>query len=206
MDVHSVVFDVGGVLVDWNPRHLYRKLFDDEAEMERFLESVCTQEWHYQHDLGRPFSETCAELAARFPEHEHLIMAWARQDEMVGGAITGTVEVLAALRAGSVPCFALSNWSAAPFAKLFERFEFLAWFDGIVVSSYEGCAKPDPAIFECLLRRYELAAGSTLFVDDSLVHIDSARRLGMRVHHFTTPETLAGELHSIGLLPRRDCV
>lgn len=199
MGVRSVVLDLGGVLIDWNPRHLYCKLFDDAREMEAFLASVCTAEWHYQHDLGRPFEQTCSELGARFPEHEEMITAWARQDEMVAGAVDDTVRILGELRDRGVATYALSNWSVA-FPRMLERFEFLSWFDGMVVSSQEGVAKPDPIIFERLLERYDLDPDSTLFVDDSSIHVETARDLGMRTYLFTTSEVLAAELRSLGLL------
>jgi 2-haloacid dehalogenase len=195
-----VVFDLGGVLIDWNPRHLYRSMFDNEDEMEAFLGSVCTMEWHYQHDLGRSMSETLPELVAQHPEHEAHILAWAREDEMIAGAIEPTVAILRELCDRSVPCYALSNWPHESFARQRDRFSFLAWFSGIVVSGSEGVAKPDPAIFRLLLDRYHLDPASTLFIDDSATHVRAACEVGMRVHRFTTAEALSRELAALGLL------
>jgi 2-haloacid dehalogenase len=197
--VDAVVFDLGGVLIDWDPRHLYRSMFDNDDDMEEFLGSVCTMEWHYQHDLGRPMADSLPELVARFPHHEAQIMAWANQDEMVGGAIEPVVSILRTLRERSVRCFALTNWPEDSFARLRDRFSFLAWFDGIVVSGTEGVAKPDPEIFRRLLDRFGLDARSTLFVDDTPTHLEVAHDLGMRVHHFTTVEALVHELATVGL-------
>ncbi len=200
--VAAVVFDLGGVLIDWNPRYLYRSLFDSEDEMESFLGSVCTMEWHYQHDLGRPMTETLPELAAQYPQYETQIMAWARDDEMVAGTIESTVKILRELRDRSVPCFALTNWPHDAFTRARERFSFLASFAGIVVSGAEGVAKPDPAIFHLLLDRYHLDAATTLFIDDSPMHVQTAREIGMRVHRFTNAEALRRELGALGLLAK----
>ena len=198
--VDAVVFDLGGVLIDWNPRYLYRSLFDSEDEMEAFLGSVCTMEWHYQHDLGRPMTETLPELVATFPEYETQILAWAREDDMIAGSIEPTVELLRELCEQSVRCFALTNWPDDTFTRARERFPFLAWFTGIVVSGAERIAKPDPAIFRLLLDRYHLGAVSTLFIDDSPVHVEAARQLGLRTHRFTSSEALRHELVALGVL------
>jgi len=200
LPVDGVVFDLGGVLIDWNPRYLYRRLFDSEDEMEAFLGSVCTMEWHYQHDLGRPMTETLPELVAQYPKYETQIMAWVREDEMVAGAIEPTVEILRELSDRSVPCFALTNWPEDAFERVRDRFSFLASFAGIVVSGAEGVAKPDPAIFRLLLDRYQLDAATTLFIDDSPMHVQAARQIGMRVHRFTNAEALRRELAALGLL------
>ncbi len=199
MRVDAVVFDIGGVLIDWDPRHLYRSMFDSDEEMEEFLGSVCTMEWNRQHDLGRPLTESLPELVAQFPNREAEIMAWARQDEMVGEAIEPTVTILRSLHESGMRCFALTNWPADTFARLRARFAFLAWFDGIVVSGAEGVAKPDPEIFHRMVERYDLNAPSTLFIDDTPGHLEVARTLGMQVHHFTTGEALRRELETLSL-------
>ena len=154
----AVVFDLGGVLLDWNPRYLYRKLFaGDNAAMERFLADVCTMEWHHAHDLGIPPEETCPPLAAEHPDLEEMIWAWVhRSEEMLGGPIEETVEILRALKDQSVPCYALTNMETWTYPGRVERFPFLTWFDGTVVSGFEGVAKPDVRVFELLLDRFEL--------------------------------------------------
>jgi 2-haloacid dehalogenase len=200
----AVVFDLGGVLLDWNPRYLYRKLFDDEAEMERFLREVCTLDWHRAHDLGVPPEETSAPLAAAYPEHAERIWAWTqRTEEMLSGPIDGTVEILRELRAGGVPCYALTNMETWTYPGRRERYPFLTWFDGTVVSGFEGIAKPDPRIFELLLDRFGLTAANTLLIDDSPVNVRAARAAGMQAVEFQSPEALRRWLEGAGLLDGR---
>jgi 2-haloacid dehalogenase len=200
--IKAVIFDLGGVLLDWNPRYLYRKMFDDEAAMERFLSEVCTMDWHEANDRGVSFEVTCAQLAAEHPEHAEHIWAWGtRTEEMVGGPIEGTVEVLRELiGAGSVRVFALTNMEAHTYPLRRERYEFLGWFEGTVVSSSEGVTKPDPRIFQVLLERYGLEASSTLMIDDSPRNIAAAQALGMPTVLFESPEALRSELEAAGVL------
>lgn len=199
--IEAVVFDIGGVLLDWNPRHLYRKLFDDEQEMERFLSEVCTLEWHDAHDRGTPMDISCAELAAAHPEQAELIWAWAnRSEEMISGPIYGSVEILGELRAAAVPCYGLTNMERETYPKRVERYPFLRWFDGTVVSGHEGIAKPDREIFERLLGRFQLEPGSTLMIDDSSRNVRAAAVVGMRTHEFRSPAELRGVLEGAGLL------
>jgi 2-haloacid dehalogenase len=199
----AVVFDLGGVLIDWDPRHLYRKLLADEAAVEEFLAIVCTPEWNAELDRGRPFAEGVAELVERHPEHAAAIAAYhERWPEMVAGDIPGTVEVLAELRAAGVPLYALTNWSAETFAITRGRFEFLEWFDGLLVSGEERVTKPDPAIFQLLLDRFGLDPTATVFVDDSEANVAAARRLGFDAIRFTGHEELRRELVARRLLPR----
>jgi len=201
MQRRVVVFDLGGVLLEWDPRHLYRKLFADEAAMESFLAEVCTTEWNERQDAGRPFAEAVAELAAAHPDKLHLINAWhERFGEMIPDAIHGTVEIVRELKSRSVPVYALSNWSAETFPPQRERFAFLAWFDGIVVSGHEGCMKPDERIFRILLDRHGLAADETVFIDDNPKNARAASALGIHGIHFQSPETLRRELATLGLL------
>jgi 2-haloacid dehalogenase len=199
----AVVFDLGGVLIDWDPRHLYRKLLADEAAVEEFLATVCTPEWNAELDRGRPFAEGVAELVERHPEHAATIAAYhERWPEMVAGDIPGTVEVLAELQAAGVPLYALTNWSAETFAITRGRFEFLEWFDGLLVSGEERVTKPDPAIFQLLLDRFGLDPTATVFVDDSEANVAAARRLGFDAIRFTGHEELRRELVARRLLPR----
>jgi 2-haloacid dehalogenase len=199
--VRAVLFDLGGVLVDWDPRHLYRSVFADEAEMEWFLTEVCHPEWNETQDGGRPFAEGVAEAVARHPRYRAEIEAFhARWPEMLNGEVPGTVELLAALRQRRVPLYALTNWSAETYPVALERFGFLAWFDGVVVSGRERVRKPDPAIFRLVCERHDLDPATTLFVDDSDRNVAAARALGFRTHRFTDAGALADALAALDLV------
>jgi 2-haloacid dehalogenase len=201
--VETVVFDIGGVLLDWNPRHLYRKLFDHEEEMEKFLAEVCTLEWHDAHDRGRSREESCAELAAAHPEQAELIWAWARRsEEMIAGPLEGSVEILRELKAAGVPCYALTNMETETYPVRVKRYPFLGWFDAAVVSGFEGIAKPDAEIFELLLSRFGLRAESTLMVDDAQRNVDAAVGVGMQAVRFESAAQLRELLSEAGLLGR----
>ena len=155
--IEAVAFDLGGVLIDWDPRYVYRQLFADPADMEEFLASVCTGDWHRAHDLGADIAQSCAELAAAHPEHRDMIMVWAdRGEEMAAGQFDDTVELLSELKASGMPCYALSNMEPDAFRLRRARFAFMDWFDGHVISGLEGVAKPDRRIFEILLDRHGL--------------------------------------------------
>lgn len=203
----TVVFDLGGVLIDWNPRHLYRQLFDDEAAMERFLAEVCRPGWNEQQDAGRLWQEAIRELSEEFPEHAELIAAYrARWDEMLGGPLHDSVAVLAELRARGVRLYALTNWSQETFPVALERYAFLHWFEGIVVSGQEKMIKPDPAIFQVLLDRYGLDAEQVVYIDDAPRNVEAAARLGMHAVLFRDAAVLRAELVAAKLLddePRR---
>jgi 2-haloacid dehalogenase len=197
----AVVFDLGGVLLDWNPRYLYRELFDDEAEMERFLSEVCTMEWHHAHDLGIPPEETLPPLIAAHPEYAEQIEAWVpRSEDMLAGPIEESVEILRALKEAGVPLYALTNMETWTYPSRRERYPFLRWFEGTVVSGFEGVAKPDPRVFELLLDRFGLDAASTLFVDDSAKNVAAARDVGMKAIEFESPAALRDALVAADLL------
>jgi 2-haloacid dehalogenase len=197
-----VVFDLGGVLIDWNPRHLYRKVFaGDENAMEAFLADVCTVEWNERQDAGRSFADAAAELLPRHADKVDLIEAFSRRfDEMITGAIAGTVDILADLKRAGVPRYALTNWSAETFPPQRNRFPFLSWFDGIVVSGEEGVIKPDPRIFRVLLDRYRIAPEEAVFIDDNPGNAAAASALGIHGIHFRSPQLLRDELKLLGLL------
>jgi 2-haloacid dehalogenase len=196
-----VVFDVGNVLIHWNPKRLYRRLFDDPTKVEWFLENVCHSAWNLELDRGRAYGEAIAERIAAFPEYAAEIRAYDEQwDEMVAGPIEGAVALLERLRVAGVPLYAITNFSRTKFDHATKRFPFLLQFHGIIVSADEGLVKPDPAIFKVFLTRFGLSAGDCLFVDDSAANVESARRLGMAVHHFRAAESLETELlrHRLG--------
>ena len=197
----TVVFDLGGVLIDWDPRYLYRQLFDDPDEMESFLAEVTTAEWNAHQDAGRPWAEAIELLVAEHPERRELIEAFhARWPEMLAGEIPETVHVLGELRAAGVRLVALSNWSAEMFPIARERFDFLAWFEGIVISGDVGVNKPDRRIFELLMDRFGIEPAAALFIDDSAANVDAAAALGFHAIHFSDPTTLRVELARLGLL------
>ena len=197
-----VVFDLGGVLIDWDPRHLYRKLFaDNEAAMEDFLATVCTQEWHRYHDAGRSFAEGARLLKAEHPDKAELIDAFGnREGEMMAGPIAGTVEILQELRDREVPLYALSNWPAESFPHARQRFDFLGWFRGILVSGDVKVIKPDPRIFELLIERFAIDPLSAIFIDDVEANAAAARAFGIHAIHFTNPTALRAEIVALGLL------
>ena len=200
------IFDLGGVLLDWNPRFLYRKLFNgDEAAMEHFLATVCTTAWNKRQDAGRSFADAVQELRSDHPDKIELIEAWGkRAGEMVRGPIDGVVEILAELKSRRVPLYALSNRSAESFPSQRERFSFISWFDGIVISGAEGVIKPDPRIFSVLLQRYRVAPEAAVFVDDVPENAEAASTLGIHGIHFRSPEQLRRELVALGMLSACD--
>jgi len=200
--IEAVVFDIGGVLLDWNPRHLYRKVFPDDAvAMERFLGRICTPQWHEAHDRGESTADSCALLAEAHPEHADAIWAWSmRGEEMVAGAFEENVQVLRDLTGAGVACYALSNMEAETFPVRAERYAFFGLFDGIVISGFEGVAKPDRQIFERLVDRFGLRAGATAFIDDNVGNLQPASALGMSTVHYRSPEGLRRSLGALGLL------
>ncbi|MDP8977263.1 MAG: HAD family phosphatase [Actinomycetota bacterium] len=200
--VGAVVFDLGGVLVDWDPRHLYRTLFGgDDAAMEWFLANVCNSEWNAEQDRGRPFAEGVAEATARFPEYRDLIRAYhERWEETLDGPIEATVDLLAELDARGTPLYALTNWSPETWPVARERFGFLRRFDGILVSGHIGIVKPDRAIFALLAERFDLEPARTLLVDDSPENVRAAHELGFRAVRFVSPARLHARLADLGLL------
>jgi len=197
----TVTFDLGGVLIDWDPRYLYRQLFDDDTEMERFLAEVTTQEWNAAQDAGRSWSEAVEVLTAEFPDHRDLIEAYhTRWPEMLGDAIHGTVAILDELRGRGVRLFALSNWSAETFPIAMQRYPFLGWFDGIVISGEVKAAKPDVRIFRALIDRHEIQPAETVFVDDNEPNVTAATEMGFIALRFHDADRLRSDLTRLGLL------
>ena len=200
--IEAVLLDLGGVLIDWNPRSLYRPHFGDDLEaMEHFLARVCAPEWNLQMDAGKPFAEAVAERQRQFPEHAALIALWKDGwAQMLRDAIPETVQILAELRSRGRRLFALTNWSAETFPVAQRRFPFLQWFEDIVVSGEVKLAKPDPRIYRLALERNRLRAETTLFVDDALHNVRAARALGLPAIHFQSAHVLRAELAQRGLL------
>lgn len=197
----NVVFDFGQVLIEWNPRALYRQLFTNEQEMEYFLSTVCPSEWNMQMDGGKPFEQGCAERIQLFPRYAEQIKAYyTRWGEMMGGAIEGSVQILRELKQRKYPVYALSNWSTETFPLAQKRFDFLKLFDGIVISGAEKCVKPEPKIYQILLDRYHLQAQECIFTDDKPANIEGAKALGFDTILFTSPEALRAELQQRGIL------
>lgn len=197
---HIVVFDIGNVLLDWDPRHLYRKLFDDPARMDHFLTQVWSPEWNRELDRGRPFAEAVEELAAAHPDFAGAIRAYdSRWPETVAGAIAGSVAILRALGDAGVPCYAITNFSQEKFAVARRLWPFLDDFHGVVVSGKERLLKPDPAIYRLFLARYGLSAEDCVFIDDNATNVAGARAIGMHGIVFHDPERLAQDLRALGL-------
>jgi len=198
----AVIFDLGGVLLDWNPRHLYRKLFPgDEAAMEHFLATVCTSEWNRQQDAGRSCAEAARLLAAEHPDKATLIDAYyTRHLDMIAAPITGTVDILRELRGRGAPLYFLSNYAAETYPLALRRFDFLSWFAGGIVSGEHGVIKPDPAIYALLLSRFAIDPHRAVFIDDVAANADAARPFGIHPIHFQSPDALRAELTGLGLL------
>lgn len=203
MGVRAVVFDVGNVLYHWSPRALYERLIPDGQALDAFLTTVVTPQWHFQHDAGRPFAETSAELIAEHPQHRDLIQQWGpRFLETITGPVAGMHGIVRELAACGVPIFGITNFSHEfwemfrPTAPLFDH------FGDVVVSGTEKLTKPDPAIYALALDRFGLEPGEGIFVDDSLPNARGAHENGFVGHHFKDAETLRAELAALELLPR----
>ena len=202
MKTETIIFDLGGVLIDWNPRHLYRKIFQDEQQMEYFLQHITTSDWNEEQDAGRSLAEATEILVAQHPQYRTEIQAfYGRWTEMLGGPIAGTVALLEAIKQqGNHGLYALTNWSAETWPIAWERYAFLQWFEGILVSGQEKIRKPDPAIYEMILDRFQIKKNTTLFIDDNLRNITAAKEVGIPSVHFQSPEQLATVFRQRGLI------
>ena len=193
--VEAVVFDVGRVLYQWQLRALFAKLIEDPAELDWFLANVVTEEWHFQHDAGRPLADMVAERQAQFPGHADLIAAYpTRFDETIPGPVSGSIELVERLDARGVPLFAITNFGAEFWATFRPTAPVFGRFRDIVVSGVERLVKPDPAIFRLAERRFGHRAAAMLFIDDNADNIASAAQLGWQVHHFTHAAALEVDL------------
>lgn len=197
----NIVFDIGNVLIRWDPRALYRSIFESEEEVEWFLGNVCTMAWNHEQDRGRSFEAAIAEAAARYPDHREAIAAYHhRWSETILGPIEGTVEILERLKAQGTPLYAITNWHQDKFRETRNRFSFLGHFRDIVVSGEERLVKPDVAIYNLFLQRNGLDAATCLFIDDNAQNVAGAEAVGMKAHHFTSPEGLRAQLARLGVL------
>lgn len=199
--VQAVVFDIGRVLFEWDLRHLFGKLIADPAELEWFVGQVVTEEWHFQHDAGRALADMVPERQAQFPDHAHLIAAYAtRFNESIPGPVPGSLELVAALDAAGVPLYAITNFGAEFWDGFHPTQPVFGRFRSIVVSGVERIAKPDPAIFDLAARRFGFEPAAMLFIDDNAANVAAARLLGWQVHHFRDAPALAADLRGRGLI------
>lgn len=199
--LEAVVFDIGRVIVQWELRHLFARLINDEAELDWFCANVVTEEWHFQHDAGRPLAEMVPERKAQFPEHAHLIDAYAgRFLETIPGPVPGTAALIERLAQTNMPLYVITNFGAEFWEEFRPTQPVLDHFGDIVVSGQEGLAKPDPAIFRLAQRRFGHGVGSMLFIDDNAANIAAARKLGWQVHHFRGANDLERDLVARGLI------
>jgi 2-haloacid dehalogenase len=197
----TIIFDLGGVLIDWNPRYVYRKIFKTEEEVEWFLENVTTSEWNENQDAGYPLHKATEELIAKHPDWEPEIKAYyGRWLEMLGDQIHETVEILHKLKqTGKYKLYALTNWSGETFPHALQRFEFFKMFDGIVVSGDEKMRKPSAEFYKILLDRYHIDPTNTIFIDDSLRNIKGAESVGIKGVHFHNSSQVKEELQRLGI-------
>lgn len=199
--INTIIYDLGGVLIDWNPAYLYRKLFANEEEMQFFLQNICTSDWNEEQDAGRTIKEATDMLVALHPEHEQNIRAfYGRWPEMLGGEVAGAVDIFRKLKqTGRYKMYALTNWSVETYPVAQQQFPFLAEFDGVVVSGEEKSRKPFPEFYKVLLDRYNVQPGEALFIDDNKRNIDAAALLGIHVIHFKDVAQLQDDLRKEGI-------
>lgn len=202
MKIDAVIFDLGGVLIDWNPSYVFDKMFDDEDQKKHFFENICTSDWNEKQDAGRPLKEATEELVIKHPEWKEYIEAYyGRWEEMLGGPIHGTVEIFKQIKeSGKYKLYALTNWSAELFPIALERYEFLHWFDGRVVSGEEKTRKPFREFYQLIFDRFRLNVEETLFIDDNTRNAEAAEAMGLKTIIFKSPSQLKEELVKLGIL------
>ncbi len=200
--ISTVVFDLGGVLIDWNPEYVYRTIFSTEEEVKWFLRNICTGDWNEEQDAGRSLREGTNLLIKKFPEHEANIRAfYDRWEEMLGGPIPGTVDVFREIKQQpALKTFALTNWSAETFPIALDKYDFLHWFDGRLVSGEEKTRKPFLDFYQTLISKFEIDPSQSVFVDDNARNLVPAKELGFETIHFKSPEQFRTELGSLGVL------
>ena len=200
--IKAIIFDYGNVLIEWDPRRVYRRYFpNDHQAMESFLAEINFMEWNAQQDKGRSFKEGIAVLSNAFPHHAPLIKAYHDHwKDSIGGSITGTVEILKRLKQAGYLIYGLSNWSKETFPYAHDKYDFFEFFDDMIISGFVGLVKPDPAIYHLILTKIKKPARECLFIDDSAVNINQAKQLGFKTIHFKSPGQLGDELEQMGLL------
>lgn len=200
--IDAIIFDLGGVLIDWNPSYVFDKMFKDEEQKKHFFENICTHDWNEKQDAGRPLREATEELVAKHPEWKEYIEAYyGRWEEMLGGPIQGTVEIFKQVKETCrYKLYALTNWSAELFPIALERYDFLHWFDGRVVSGEEKMRKPFPEFYQLILDRFQLNVEETLFIDDNTRNAKAAEAMGLKTIIFQSPAQLKEELVKLGIL------
>lgn len=201
MKIETIIFDLGNVLIDWEPRRLFRKIFADEEEMEYFLKNICTSEWNVQQDKGRTLAAATQILVEKYPNYTTEIEAfYGRWEEMLGGAIQPTVDILEELyHAKTHRIYALTNWSAETFPVALRDFPFLKYFEGILVSGDEKMIKPQQEIYKLMCSRYKINPATAIFIDDSLANIKGCEDFGMKGIHFQSATQLKEELRQLGI-------
>lgn len=198
----TVIFDLGGVLIDWNPDYVYRTIFNDETKMRKFYNEICTSDWNEEQDAGRTLKDATEELVARFPHEERNIRSYYdRWEEMLKGEIEPTVTLLEKIKNNKQhKLYALTNWSAETFPVALRRFEFLQWFDGRLVSGEEKMRKPFKEIYELLLKRFNIDPHTAVYIDDNERNLSAPRELGIHCIHFKDATQLEGELKELNIL------
>ena len=199
---NTIVFDLGGVLIDWNPDYVYRTVFNKEEDMKWFYQNICTSDWNEEQDAGRSLYDGTELLVKQFPEHETNIRAYyGRWQEMLGGPIHETVETLKQLKQNSnYKLYALTNWSAETFGIALQRYEFLHWFDGRIVSGEEKTRKPFIEIYERLISRFNIDPARAIYIDDNTRNLKPAADLGIHTIHFQSPLQFRKDLEQLGVL------
>jgi 2-haloacid dehalogenase len=202
MPINTLIFDLGGVLIDWNPEYVFKEIIPDDDRRQYFFDNICTYVWNIEQDAGRLISVATEQKVAEFPDWEPEIRAYyGRWEEMLGGSIAGTVEILrGAIAHPDYRVYALTNWSAETFPIAKERFDFLHWFEGIVVSGDEMTRKPFADIYQILLNRYDVNPTQAIFIDDALHNVEAAEALGIHGIHFKSPEQLRASLIEKGVV------
>lgn len=201
-DINAIIFDLGGVLIDWNPEYVFLDVFDgDRDKMQWFFDTICTHDWNENQDAGYPMAQATEDRVAMFPEYENEIrMFYGRWVEMLGDAIEDTVKILKQLVDDpKYKVVALTNWSAETFPIAIEKFEFLQWFEGIIVSGEEKTRKPFKEIYDLTLNRFNIEASKSIFIDDNLRNIEAAREIGINGIQFESPEKLKADLKQFNI-------